>query len=91
VNSSASTGDGSSLRPPSYAFSVAPPKWRNKLESDIEMPQFLYSLATDSEMQFYLGAPGTGAPAHYHGHAVNTLVYGEKVYNTVCTNTSELQ
>jgi hypothetical protein len=31
------------------------------------------------ELQFYLGSAGTGAPVHYHGHAINTLAYGEKV------------
>ncbi len=31
------------------------------------------------EIQFYLGQRDTGAPVHFHGHAVNTLVYGEKV------------
>jgi hypothetical protein len=31
------------------------------------------------EIQFYLGAAGTGAPVHFHGHAINTLAYGEKV------------
>eukprot|EP00599_Poterioochromonas_sp_BG-1_P011878 CAMPEP_0173160326 /NCGR_PEP_ID=MMETSP1105-20130129/17764_1 /TAXON_ID=2985 /ORGANISM="Ochromonas sp., Strain BG-1" /LENGTH=770 /DNA_ID=CAMNT_0014079181 /DNA_START=81 /DNA_END=2393 /DNA_ORIENTATION=+ len=30
------------------------------------------------ELQFYLGSAGTGAPVHYHGHAINTLAYGEK-------------
>uniref|UniRef100_A0A7S3GSE1 JmjC domain-containing protein n=1 Tax=Spumella elongata TaxID=89044 RepID=A0A7S3GSE1_9STRA len=30
------------------------------------------------EIQFYLGAAGTGAPVHFHGHALNTLAYGEK-------------
>lgn len=32
-----------------------------------------------AEIQFYLGPAGSGAPAHYHGHAVNSLAYGEKV------------
>ena len=31
------------------------------------------------EIQFYLGAAGTGSPIHFHGHAINTLAYGEKV------------
>lgn len=31
------------------------------------------------ELQFYLGGIGTGAPVHYHGHAINSLAYGEKV------------
>lgn len=30
------------------------------------------------EIQFYLGSAGTGAPAHFHGHAINSLAYGEK-------------
>lgn len=34
------------------------------------------------EIQFYLGTAGTGAPAHFHGHAINTLAYGEKVSAT---------
>ena len=33
------------------------------------------------ELQFYLGSAGTGAPVHYHGHAINTLAYGEKVFS----------
>ena len=31
------------------------------------------------ELQFYLRSAGTGAPVHFHGHALNTLAYGEKV------------
>lgn len=31
------------------------------------------------EIQFYLGPAGSGAPVHYHGHAINTMAYGEKV------------
>lgn len=31
------------------------------------------------ELQFYLGSADTGAPIHFHGHALNTLAYGEKV------------
>lgn len=31
------------------------------------------------EIQFYLGPAGTGAPVHFHGHAMNTLAYGTKV------------
>ena len=29
-------------------------------------------------MQFYLGQAGSGAPMQDHGHAVNSLAYGEK-------------
>lgn len=30
------------------------------------------------ETQFYLGPAGSGAPAHFHGHAVNVLAHGSK-------------
>lgn len=33
----------------------------------------------DVALQFYLGPAGSGAPVHFHGHAANTLAYGEKV------------
>lgn len=36
------------------------------------------------EIQFYLGAAGTGSPVHFHGHALNTLAYGEKVLLRQC-------
>jgi hypothetical protein len=36
------------------------------------------------ELQFYLGHVNTGAPVHFHGHAVNTLAYGEKVCVVNC-------
>ena len=28
--------------------------------------------------QFYLGAPGTGAPVHFHTDAMNLLIHGRK-------------
>jgi hypothetical protein len=33
------------------------------------------------ELQFYWGGPGTGAPVHFHGPAINMLAHGEKVPN----------
>lgn len=36
------------------------------------------------EIQFYLGQRDTGAPVHFHGHAINTLVFGEKVRCPIC-------
>jgi hypothetical protein len=30
--------------------------------------------------QLYLGAARSGAPAHFHGHALNVLVHGEKLW-----------
>jgi hypothetical protein len=32
------------------------------------------------EIQFYLGSANTGAPVHFHGPAINSLAYGEKVF-----------
>jgi hypothetical protein len=74
----------------SYAFSVPHSSWREKLQKDIPIPSILHSLILNDkkivisedlgtlETQFYLGASGTGAPVHFHGHAVNSLAYGEK-------------
>ncbi len=88
------SGTRGPIPPPLYAFSVASPKWHNKLKEDAPPPSLLagqfYPGATsiDSnnegnqvEIQFYLGPAGSGAPAHFHGHAVNSLAFGEKVNN----------
>jgi hypothetical protein len=70
----------SALSPPQnvplYAFTTG---MRQSIKEDAPPPVFLSGLAQDAELQFYLGPPGTGAPLHFHGHAVNTLAYGEKV------------
>jgi hypothetical protein len=34
--------------------------------------------STSWEIQFYLGPAGSGAPVHFHGHALNSLSYGQK-------------
>ena len=31
-------------------------------------------------VQWYFGTPGSGAPLHYHGNAVNVLVRGSKLW-----------
>jgi oxalate decarboxylase/phosphoglucose isomerase-like protein (cupin superfamily) len=49
------------------------------MEGVVFLPSVLQGLVLDTEMQFYLGSVGTGAPVHYHGHAVNSMAYGEKV------------
>lgn len=71
---------GDDANPPLYAFNTAMPKWRQRLEEDVGLPSLLEGggLINDVEMQFYLGQAGTGAPMHFHGHAVNSLAYGEK-------------
>mmetsp|Transcript_19810 Transcript_19810/g.33321 ORF Transcript_19810/g.33321 Transcript_19810/m.33321 type:complete len:692 (+) Transcript_19810:81-2156(+) len=77
---SGQAGDDGVDEPPLYAFSTASPAWREQIEDDIGLPALLEGggLLQDVEMQFYLGPMGTGAPMHYHGHAVNSLAYGEK-------------
>jgi len=74
---------------PLYAFSAAHPNWKKKLQQDVPLPRILsfthprFTKINEAdgtlEVQFYLGPKGSGAPVHYHGHAVNTLAYGEKV------------
>lgn len=61
---------------PLYAFTTG---MRHSIKEDAPPPVFLSGLVQDAELQFYLGPPGTGAPLHFHGHAVNTMAYGEKV------------
>lgn len=65
--------------PPLYAFNVPMPQWKERMQRSIFLPSVLRGLVTDTEMQFYLGGVGTGAPVHFHGHAVNSMAYGEKV------------
>lgn len=79
TNNTSDSSAGRLFSAPLYAFHVAPPSYRTQLDRDISIPPFLVNEITDVEMQFYLGVSGTGAPTHYHGHAVNSLAYGEKV------------
>lgn len=62
-----------------YAFSTAPPAWQQRLWTDAPLPSFVpLAGQQNAELQFYLGPGGSGAPMHFHGHAVNSLAYGEK-------------
>jgi len=70
---------------PNYAFTVPSPRWRAQLGQDCPLPAFVPIQAPaagggseDHEIQFYLGPAGSGAPVHFHGHAVNSMAYGEK-------------
>lgn len=63
-----------------YVFTTAV---SSSLKSEAPLPSFLNGIAEDFELQFYLGSAGTGAPPHFHGHAVNSLAYGEKVCVTI--------
>lgn len=66
----------------SYAFTVAMRDWHGDLQRDAPPPPWLQELLDafggSQETQFFLGPAGSGAPVHYHGHAVNVLAYGAK-------------
>lgn len=66
---------------PDYVFTTAV---SDSLKAEAPTPNFLGALAKDVELQFYLGVAGTGAPPHFHGHAVNSLAFGEKVSLAIC-------
>lgn len=63
---------------PSYAFTTPNPRWSKQLRDDCPLPSFVPVADASDEIQFYLGPAGSGAPMHFHGHAVNTLAFGEK-------------
>lgn len=74
---------------PQYVFTVSSNQFKSMLDKDAPAPSFLQfksgsafaelDLSEGSvAVQFYLGPAGSGAPVHFHGHAVNTLAYGEK-------------
>lgn len=80
---------------PLYTFVVPSNEWSQRIMRDVPLPEPLVVErpsddkkksssvnivpAYGHQLQFYLGAAGTGAPVHYHGPAINTLAYGEKV------------
>lgn len=33
-----------------------------------------------TSLQMYIGPLGSGAPLHFHGHAINHLIYGKKLW-----------
>lgn len=76
--------------PPLYVFQTPGPQWFKQIIADVPVPRSLTTATIhpetggvekrdyEHELQFYLGSAGTGAPVHIHGHAINTLAYGEK-------------
>jgi hypothetical protein len=68
--------------PPRYIFSATRSSLptNSSLHGAIFTPQFAVdkdNIATVSP-QWYLGAPKTGAPLHFHTNAINILVHGRK-------------
>lgn len=82
---SSSSSDGDI---PLYTFVIPSAEWSPRISKEIPFPEAIIvpnqetgqlMAAYSTQLQFYLGAAGTGAPIHYHGPAINTLAYGEKV------------
>lgn len=80
--------DGADVDAPLYTFVVPSNEWSSRITRDVPFPEPLTAVnpetgalgpAYSAQLQFYLGAAGTGAPIHYHGPAINSLAYGEKV------------
>jgi len=71
-----------------YSFSVPHDSFDKILRKELSLPSVIrdipvlghgHTLSKDRvTLQFYLGSAGTGSPMHYHGHAINSLAYGEK-------------
>lgn len=67
---------------PNYVFTTAALKsasWQRNMQGDAPPPPCLSGLQ-DVVLQFYLGPAGSGAPVHFHGHAINSLAFGEKLW-----------
>jgi hypothetical protein len=60
-----------------YIFTTPRDNWEEMLRNDSPQPKIIPP-AIQTEVQFYLGPVGSGAPVHFHGHAINSLAYGEK-------------
>lgn len=73
---------GSDQEPPRYIFSstkLSLPA-NSSLHAVLTTPSFAVDRDNikDKGPQWYLGAPDTGAPIHYHDSALNVLVHGRK-------------
>jgi hypothetical protein len=94
TSSSSSSSSSTEDTIPLYTFIVPMNDWGDRMLRDVPTPEPLLKKtktktktgeveeitpAYSIQLQFYLGAAGTGAPIHYHGPAINTLAYGEKV------------
>lgn len=60
-----------------YIFTTPQANWEDMIRRDAPPPNIIPS-SIQTEIQFYLGPVGSGAPVHFHGHAINSLAYGEK-------------
>lgn len=70
---------GASDRYPLYVFNRSPETLRLLPDAGLWDLSFVNSsVLAQHSFQFYLGGPKTGAPNHYHSHAINVLLYGAK-------------
>ncbi len=67
----------STIEHPLYLFDGKYLNQLPKLSSDFVIPEWLDSTSIYLK-QFILGGRNSGSPPHFHGHAVNTLMYGVK-------------
>merc|ERR1712019_290738 len=78
-------GTGGAHEAPLYAFGSKLLYQVPALREDLDpMPEALTGIVVNNKdleivnTQFYLGAPSSGAPFHFHTDAFNLLVYGRK-------------
>eukprot|EP00750_Incisomonas_marina_P032809 INCI9363.4.p1 GENE.INCI9363.4~~INCI9363.4.p1 ORF type:complete len:970 (-),score=170.10 INCI9363.4:274-3183(-) len=67
---------------PNYLFSTAfvseNPSIVKTVAPAFDWSMDIHGIGIVFEGQFYLGPPGSGAPAHWHGAAMNVMAYGRK-------------
>ena len=82
ANATTDGGAAAAAAGQSYAFSTPMQDYIAEMQRDAPPPPFLAELLSgpeaSAELQFFLGPAGSGAPVHFHGHAVNVLAYGAK-------------
>eukprot|EP00050_Salpingoeca_kvevrii_P023101 m.137929 g.137929 ORF g.137929 m.137929 type:complete len:202 (-) comp9942_c0_seq5:78-683(-) len=59
-----------------YIFDASVLRTNRQLAADLPIPAIIPQRIV--LRQFMMGTAGTGAPMHFHGHAVNELIYGMK-------------
>jgi ankyrin repeat protein len=71
--------DGATDAYPKYIFARDAQSLRLAADAGLWDLSFVNaSRVAQHSFQFYLGGPKTGAPNHYHSHAINVLLYGQK-------------
>ena len=81
------SGDGGPSQAPPYVFEAAAMHAKGGIGSDVDGPALVADLLPTGTRphrivlpQFYLGPTLSGSQPHFHGDAVNALVYGAKLW-----------